>query len=123
MVALCAGCDAFHAGAAFAVGIMGGFTMWWVSVLVTRLGIDDPLDAFAVHYGGGIVGVLATPVFMNGGIVDWDNCAQQLKQKYDASGLSFPDDDEAVTTQIETWGWECNYAPFQQWAWNANPLR
>ena len=98
MVALCAGCDAFHTGAAFAVGIMGGFTMWWVSLLVTRLGIDDPLDAFAVHYGGGIVGVLATLVFMNGGIVDWD----------------VPDDDEAVTAQIETWGWECNYAPFQQ---------
>ena len=43
MVSLCAGCDAFHPGAAFAVGIMGGFTMWWVSNLVRRMGIDDPL--------------------------------------------------------------------------------
>jgi len=43
MVALCAGCDAFHPGAAFAVGIMGGFTMWWVSNLVRDMGVDDPL--------------------------------------------------------------------------------
>lgn len=28
-------------------------------------------DAFAVHYGGGLVGLLFTPVFMTGGIVDW----------------------------------------------------
>ena len=31
--------------------------------------IDDLLDAFPVHFGGGIVGLLMTPVFMYGGII------------------------------------------------------
>ena len=40
--------------------------------------IDDPLDAFAVHYGGGLCGVLLTPVFMKNGVVNWKNCETQL---------------------------------------------
>ena len=32
-------------------------------VIVTRL--DDPLDAVAVHGGGGVVGLLAVPFFMS----------------------------------------------------------
>ena len=54
MVATCSGCNVLHPGASLAVGILGGFTMWWSSQVLQRLHIDDPLDAFAVHYGGGI---------------------------------------------------------------------
>ena len=43
MVALCAGCNVLHPGAAFAIGIIGGFTMYWVSNVLKRLGVDDPL--------------------------------------------------------------------------------
>ena len=85
-------------GAAFAIGIFGGFTMYWVSILVSNMGVDDPLDAFAVHYGGGVVGVLATPVFMNGGIVDWTRCADQK---------------EAWTTAGSLGEFECSYTEFQ----------
>ena len=28
------------------------------------LRIDDPVDAIAVHGGGGIIGILAVPIFM-----------------------------------------------------------
>ena len=31
--------------------------------------VDDPLDAVAVHMGGGMWGLIATPLFMQGGIV------------------------------------------------------
>lgn len=77
MVAMCAGCNVLHQGAAIGIGAMGGITLWWVSMLLKNLGVDDPLDAFAVHYGGGVVGVLATPVFMTGGIVDSVLCKDQ----------------------------------------------
>lgn len=70
--------------------------MYWSSLLVNKLGVDDPLDAFAVHYGGGVVGVLATPVFMNGGIVDWTRCTDQ-EAAWDAALGEF----------------ECSYTPFQ----------
>ena len=43
MVALCAGCNVLHQGAAFACGILGGFTMWWSGNLVKKLCVDDPL--------------------------------------------------------------------------------
>lgn len=49
----------------------------WLSWATKRMKIDDPLDAFAVHFGGGLVGILTTPVFMNGGIVHWENCESQ----------------------------------------------
>ena len=78
------------------MGILGGFTVWWVSSLLKKLKIDDPLDAFAVHYGGGLCGVLFTPVFMNDGIVHWTKCSDQ--------GLA-P-------------GQPCDYKPFQVWVWN-----
>ena len=58
MVGLCAGCNDLNPGGAFGIGALSGVTLWWMSYCVQLLGIDDPLDAFAVHYGGGICGVL-----------------------------------------------------------------
>ncbi|CBY23386.1 unnamed protein product [Oikopleura dioica] len=52
-----------------------------------KMKIDDPLDAFAVHFGGGIVGILATPVFMNG-VFAW-NLVGFLAITLWAGGLSF----------------------------------
>ena len=37
-----------------------------------RLKLDDPLDAVAVHGGGGIVGILAVPWFMSAGLETGD---------------------------------------------------
>ena len=72
--------------------------MWWSANLVSNLGVDDPLDAFAVHYGGGVVGVLATPVFMNGGIVHWTQCSDQEAAWVDAGSNG---------------EFECSYTEFQ----------
>ena len=48
-----------------------------IVIVLNCQGFNSKSDAFAVHYGGGVVGVLATPVFMNGGIVHWTRCAEQ----------------------------------------------
>ena len=67
----------FISGAAFGIGAIAGITVFWVSTLLHRLNIDDPLDAFAVHYGGGVVGVLMTPVFMIDGVIASVSCKDQ----------------------------------------------
>ena len=34
-----------------------------ICVVCSQFGLDDPLDAVAVHGGGGVVGVLCAPFF------------------------------------------------------------
>ena len=53
MVATCSGCNVFASWASFIVGILGGisYIVWHFGML--RLKFDDPLDAVAVHAGGG----------------------------------------------------------------------
>lgn len=63
MVALCAGCNVVHPYAAFIIGVIAGmaYVAWSTAVLYFK--VDDPLDAVAVHLGGGIWGVLSAPIF------------------------------------------------------------
>lgn len=63
MVALCAGCNAVYPFAAFIIGIIAGMAYVAWSTAMLYLKIDDPLDAVAVHLGGGIWGVLSVPIF------------------------------------------------------------
>jgi len=63
MVSLCAGCNAVHPYAAFVIGIIAGMAYVAWSTLMLRVRVDDPLDAVAVHFGGGFWGVLAAPIF------------------------------------------------------------
>jgi Amt family ammonium transporter len=48
-------------GGAFVIGILGTlFAFWGVTVLKKKLGYDDSLDAFGVHFLAGLFGALAT---------------------------------------------------------------
>eukprot|EP00057_Strongylocentrotus_purpuratus_P029558 XP_011684032.1 PREDICTED: putative ammonium transporter 1 [Strongylocentrotus purpuratus] len=70
MVAICAGCDAVYPWGAAIIGAVAGATYMMWSALMVAVKVDDPLDAVAVHLGGGIWGVLAAPLFdMNDGVV------------------------------------------------------
>ena len=31
--------------------------------------VDDPLDAFAVHFGGGFFGMVSAPILINNGVI------------------------------------------------------
>ncbi|CAG5135012.1 unnamed protein product [Candidula unifasciata] len=74
MVAVCGGCDVYRPWGACVVGLVAGacynFTSWWV----TKLKIDDPVDAVGVHFSGGIVGCLAVAFlsYPNGILMAWD---------------------------------------------------
>ena len=52
MISICCGCDKVYAWGAAAIGALAGPFMMLCSKLVVKCGIDDPLDAFAVHAGG-----------------------------------------------------------------------
>merc|ERR1711988_635258 len=74
MVAICAGCNTVEPWAAAITGFIAGLVYVAVSNLVVRARVDDPLDAVAVHGGGGIWGLIAAPLLaMESGIVyQWD---------------------------------------------------
>ena len=75
------------------MGSIGGFTMFWFSLGISSLRIDDPLgkwpfgntcynsvlDAVAVHFGGGLCGLILGPVFMKGGVIHWRPCSSQAR--------------------------------------------
>merc|ERR1711957_1150170 len=66
MGASCAGVDVVDPHGALLLGIFGGLAYELGSALVQKLGVDDPLDAFAVHGCGVITG----PLLSAAGIAD-----------------------------------------------------
>jgi len=65
MVSLCAGCNVYEPWAALVVGAGGGFCFLCVHTLMLKFKLDDPLDAVAVHGGGGLWGLIMVPFFMS----------------------------------------------------------
>ena len=57
MVAVCAGCDAYYAWTAAILGTISSIVYLMLSLILVALRIDDPLDAFAIHFGGGKFGI------------------------------------------------------------------
>ena len=63
MVAICSCADSVWPWASIFIGMFGGLGFKAMSKLVKKMGVDDAIDAVAVHLGGGIVGVLLRPFF------------------------------------------------------------
>ena len=61
MISTCAFNNAAQTWMTFIVGIIAGLSYVLLHHSVLWFRVDDPLDAFAVHSGGGVVGVLAAP--------------------------------------------------------------
>merc|ERR1740121_709031 len=68
LVSVCAGADRYEPAVAAAVGAIGGLAQEGGHLLVRAMSIDDPLDAFAVHGCGGLVGVLVRPLLQKDGV-------------------------------------------------------
>ena len=54
VVAICAGCDKYNIWHAFIIGFFAALTYMGISKLMLMFKLDDPLDAVAVHAGGGL---------------------------------------------------------------------
>ena len=53
MVSSCAGCDEYAPWGALIVGSFGGIAFITIHIAMLKHKLDDPLDAVAVHAGGG----------------------------------------------------------------------
>ena len=51
--------------ACFPIGVLGWMGYFGISRLMLRIEVDDPVDAVAVHGGGGVVGMICTGLFAN----------------------------------------------------------
>ena len=80
MVALCAGCNAYEPWAALVVGFFAGLSFIGVHYAMLAGQLDDPLDAVAVHGGGGICGLFCVPFFMNGTGIFWTGADPQVEK-------------------------------------------
>uniref|UniRef100_A0A1I8HK04 Ammonium_transp domain-containing protein n=1 Tax=Macrostomum lignano TaxID=282301 RepID=A0A1I8HK04_9PLAT len=76
-VAICSGCNVVYPWGACIIGAIGAGAYSLLSRLVLRLGVDDPASSIAVHYGGGVVGVLSVAFFdrSRGILLRWDRRA------------------------------------------------
>ena len=70
MVSVCAGCNVYEPWASSIIAAFGALVYLLFSGLLVTLRIDDPVDAIPVHGAGGIVGILAVPIFMKVPIKD-----------------------------------------------------
>jgi Amt family ammonium transporter len=75
-------------GGAFAIGIIGTMIAFYgVVVMKKKLGYDDSLDAFGVHFLAGLWGAIATGIFaLNDQDLLWDG---PLKASGDRMGQLF----------------------------------
>ncbi|CEF71676.1 Ammonium transporter family and Ammonium transporter AmtB-like domain-containing protein [Strongyloides ratti] len=83
MVAACAGCNRMMPWGSAFVGVGAGLIYLGLSKLMIKLKIDDPLDAFAVHAGGGFWGLIAVCIIAPDGIAySIVNVINGTKDKY-----------------------------------------
>ena len=81
MISTCAFCNAADTWATFIVGIFAALAYILIHYTMIWFRVDDPLDAVAVHSGGGMVGVMATPfVISKGGVWDADSGVTAMHQ-------------------------------------------
>ncbi|BFZ05253.1 hypothetical protein BsWGS_08292 [Bradybaena similaris] len=74
MVAVCSGCNLYKPWAAPIVGVIAGVSFNITSWFMCKIKVDDPVDAVAVHFGGGVWGVLAVAFLRYdfGILIRWD---------------------------------------------------
>ncbi|KAI1701015.1 ammonium transporter family domain-containing protein [Ditylenchus destructor] len=69
MVSACAGCNQMHSWASIITGIVAGLAYLAFSELCLAMKVDDPLDAFAVHFGGGLWGLISACLVTDKGLL------------------------------------------------------
>jgi Amt family ammonium transporter len=63
LVSITAGCGNVEVGPAFVIAVIGGLLYQGASVLLRKVKVDDPIDAFPVHGACGAWGTIAAALF------------------------------------------------------------
>merc|ERR1719454_298496 len=63
LVSITAGCGNVEVGPAFVIAVIGGLLYQGASVLLRKIKVDDPIDAFPVHGACGAWGTIAAALF------------------------------------------------------------
>ena len=86
---------------AFIIGIVGSvFAFYGVTMLKKKLGYDDSLDAFGVHFLAGLWGAIATGIFaLNDQDLLWDG---PLKESGDRMGQIFVQFESVIVVGLIT---------------------
>ncbi|XP_070567509.1 putative ammonium transporter 1 isoform X1 [Ptychodera flava] len=66
MVSISAGCNSMQPWCAILTGLVSGITYFAWSKFIDAIKVDDPVDAIAVHLGGGFWGLCAVSLFTKG---------------------------------------------------------
>eukprot|EP00341_Mesodinium_pulex_P000938 CAMPEP_0116890782 /NCGR_PEP_ID=MMETSP0467-20121206/1301_1 /TAXON_ID=283647 /ORGANISM="Mesodinium pulex, Strain SPMC105" /LENGTH=114 /DNA_ID=CAMNT_0004558847 /DNA_START=663 /DNA_END=1007 /DNA_ORIENTATION=+ len=69
LVSSTGGCDAVELKYSFVIGIVAGCIYKCFSFAVSWMEVDDPLDAFSVHGGGGLWALVSTGMFHPDGMI------------------------------------------------------
>jgi len=86
MVSICAGCDGYYPWATAIISTVAGVLYVFLSRLIFALGVDDPVDAVAIHAGGGLLGIFAAPVFMESGLINTGSNEALMMLAWNAAG-------------------------------------
>ncbi len=91
LVAITAPCAFVNAMSAVIIGVIAGILVIVVAIFVdTKLKIDDPVGAFAVHGANGIWGVLSLGLFADGSYGDgWNGVPGTVKGLFYGDGKQF----------------------------------
>jgi len=90
LVAITAGCATMEPVFAVVTGIIAGLLVVIGSSFITRMGVDDVVDAVAVHGVCGAWGTLAAGMFVTGNLFDWHQVSVQALGITAAFLWSFP---------------------------------
>ena len=69
MVSVASGCDGYTPWMACLIAIIAGNLYLFISRLLVKLKIDDPVDAVAVHCGSGLLGLILSPILRQEGVI------------------------------------------------------
>lgn len=86
MVCVCAGANKMEFWASFLSGVIAGLIFITLHYAMLWFKVDDPVDAVAVHFGGGFWGLIATPFFSHGGILYDGNIESALFLAHEMAG-------------------------------------
>eukprot|EP00095_Tigriopus_kingsejongensis_P012176 maker-scaffold2514_size14919-snap-gene-0.4 protein:Tk12176 transcript:maker-scaffold2514_size14919-snap-gene-0.4-mRNA-1 annotation:"predicted protein" len=86
MVSVAGGCDSYYPWSACLIAALSAPIHLGVSNLLVKLRIDDPVDAVAVHFGSGLLGLLVSPLFRKDGVLATGSSASLNMLMWNALG-------------------------------------